>query len=69
MTFRITLRSQPKSATTADARTVDDNIRLRQLLKVALRRFGFKCVNIERVDSGDEKKEGTLNGGLSLGGM
>jgi hypothetical protein len=45
--FRITLKSQPKSAQAADARTVDDTVRLRSLLKCALRSFGFKCVNIE----------------------
>lgn len=51
-TYRITLRSQPKSAQAADARTADDTIRLRQLLKLALRRFGFKCVNIEELENG-----------------
>lgn len=47
--FRITLKSQPKSAQAAEARTVDDMIRLRRLLKCALRSFGFKCVNIEQI--------------------
>jgi hypothetical protein len=50
--YRITLKSQPKSAQAADARTADDSIRLRQALKVLLRRFGFRCTNIEELSEG-----------------
>lgn len=45
-----------KPAQAADARTADDSIRLRQLLKYALRSFGFKCVNIEVMPQGKERR-------------
>lgn len=48
--FRITLQSSPSPT----ARANDDAVRLRQLLKVALRSLGFKCTNVERLD--DELK-------------
>lgn len=40
MTYRITLKSMARIT------SAPDTIRLRQLLKIALRRFGFKCVDI-----------------------
>lgn len=53
--FRITLKSLPRIAQAADARATEDNIRLRQLLKIALRRFGFRCVNIEQIEAEQAK--------------
>lgn len=40
-TYRITLKSLAKVT------SAPDYIRLRQLLKCALRAFGFRCTNIE----------------------
>ena len=34
-------------------------VKLRQLLKVALRRFGLKCLRIERVEAAANPSDGT----------
>ena len=46
--YRLVLRVMPGD--------VDATTRLKQLLKLALRRFGFRCVRVEQV-SGDDKPE------------
>lgn len=45
-TYRLELRSQPDK--------IDEVARLRQALKVLLRRFGFRCLRIERVADAKE---------------
>lgn len=51
---RLTLRSQPSKATTADGHSLPDDVRLANLLKAIGRSYGFKCVNIEKID--EERK-------------
>ena len=40
-TYRLVIEALPN--------TIDPTIRLRSLLKTALRRFGFRCVRVEEV--------------------
>lgn len=54
VTYRITLRSQPSKASTADGHDLPDRIRLNHLLKYAGRACGFKCVNVEQVGQADK---------------
>ena len=41
-TYRIILRAQPQS--------VDPGARLQRLLKLALRSFGFRCVDVRKLE-------------------
>lgn len=50
-TFRLTFKSQVKAALAADARTTPDAVRVRSLLKFALRSLGFRCTRVEQIDA------------------
>ena len=40
---------------------VPEVIRLRRLLKAAVRSFGFRCVSVERLEETEPKKDKTKN--------
>ncbi len=54
-----TARPTYKIVLVANAGEVDAVSRLKQLLKVALRRFGFRCIDIRQVPSEGEARNDT----------